>query len=149
MKPRHFLYPLFICLLAFTACEDDEDPLVFLDPDPTTPMTLTGQWQLIEVLADPGDGSGTFQPVTSSRTIEFLTDSTYQSNSIICEFTTETNSLTVLTDGKFNLDELLLSPEDCRNVPPLQAPLGMSFADGDLILEYLCIEPCLQKFRKL
>ena len=33
---------------------------------------LRNKWKLIEVLADPGDGSGTFQPVESDKTISFL-----------------------------------------------------------------------------
>ena len=35
-----------------------------------------GTWRLIEVLADPGDGSGTFQPVVSSKTVRFETNGT-------------------------------------------------------------------------
>jgi hypothetical protein len=33
---------------------------------------LVSKWHLIEQLMDPGDGSGTFQPVTSDKTISFF-----------------------------------------------------------------------------
>ncbi|OAV43751.1 lipocalin family protein [Lewinella sp. 4G2] len=135
------LSPLFLLLLAslcFTACEDDDDP---------RPATIIGTWKLVEVYADPG-GGGDFEPVDSERIINFETDSTYSSNSIICDFSTETNMLTVLSEGTYDLDAETLTPGDCRNVPPQGPNLRLEFDGEEVILSYQCIEPCQHKYRR-
>ena len=39
--------------------------------------TLSGQWKLIQTLADPGDGSGTWQPAQNvTTTVQFNSDGT-------------------------------------------------------------------------
>ena len=45
-----------------------------------------GTWRLIEVRADPGDGSGTFQPVISSKTVTFETNGTMRLTSAFKEY---------------------------------------------------------------
>ena len=72
--------------------------LLSCSSDNTKPEThhegLLGKWKLIEQLADPGDGSGTFNPVESDRTIEFFSDGTITVNGSLCYMSTgvETNS---------------------------------------------------------
>lgn len=51
---------ILLIILFFTACKKDGH---------TANTTLTGKWKLIESLADPGDGSGTWQPVSANPTI--------------------------------------------------------------------------------
>ncbi|HTE01493.1 MAG TPA: hypothetical protein VK668_19535 [Mucilaginibacter sp.] len=38
--------------------------------------SLTGKWRLVENLLDPGDGSGTWMPVTASTELTFNADGT-------------------------------------------------------------------------
>jgi hypothetical protein len=42
--------------------------------------SFIGKWKLIETLADPGDGSGKWQPAASNQFIQFNTDGSLQSN---------------------------------------------------------------------
>lgn len=44
-----------------------------------------GSWELIEVLADPGDGSGTIEPVESNKTMDFSANGIVTTNSSLCD----------------------------------------------------------------
>ena len=66
MKKQVFL---FLALGFLYSCDKDDDK--------STDKGLIGNWKLIEVLADPGDGSGTFAVVESNKII------TFQQNGII------------------------------------------------------------------
>jgi hypothetical protein len=46
----------------------------FNSPADLDTKEITGKWQLTESLADPGDGSGTWQTVENGRTLEFDED---------------------------------------------------------------------------
>ena len=103
---------------------------------------ITGEWQLVEVLADPGDGSGKFQSVDSNKRVTFLKDGTYTSNGIICDFTTLSEET---SGGQYTVDDegYLIS---CSG--PIGYNINLRLEDGFLIISFPCIEPCLQKFRK-
>lgn len=47
-----------IIILALSCCSTTDD-----DKD----RELVGEWKLIEILSDPGDGSGTFKTVNSEK----------------------------------------------------------------------------------
>ena len=128
---------LILALLAFTSCEDDDD---------APRIGLIGTWQLDAVLTDPGDGSGEFIRVDSDRLLFVETDSTYASNSIICNFSTETNMLTVLSTGSYDLAAGTLVPDDCPSVPPTSTEIGLELIGEELILTYLCIEGCQHRY---
>jgi hypothetical protein len=51
------IFILLFCAGILLACNESDD----YDPE------LTGKWKLAEVLADPGDGSGTFHKVSSKK----------------------------------------------------------------------------------
>ena len=122
---------LLLFLLLGFACNSD-------DPE----IEILGEWQLIEVLADPGDGSGIFKSVNSNKRITFFEDGTYTSNGIICDFTTQAEEA---SSGQFTVDEegYLIPCSD-----PISYTIDLQLEDGFLILSFPCIEPCLQKFRK-
>ncbi|NNM18501.1 MAG: hypothetical protein HKP24_08010, partial [Croceitalea sp.] len=50
-----------------------------------------GTWQLVEILADPGDGSGTYTPVDSNKMIVFDNNGRFSSNGAICSFAAAVN----------------------------------------------------------
>ena len=50
------------------------------DSKPSGETALIGKWKLIEQLADPGDGSGTFQPIESDIVIEFFSNGNVEVN---------------------------------------------------------------------
>lgn len=102
---------------------------------------LTGKWALTEVLADPGDGSGTFHPVQSNKILEFHADGTITSNGSICDMSIEANSP---SSGTYSLADSTISPADCNY------PMKIKFEHSGslLILYYPCIEPCSMKYEK-
>ena len=105
--------------------------------------SIVGTWRLVEMLADPGDGSGEFMPVTSSKIIEFLADGSFTSNGNICVFST-------LNDG--DSEGSYLTTDEGYSVEcegPFFSPLNLQLKDGFLILTFLCIEPCQQKYKRI
>ena len=100
-------------------------------------------WKLIEILADPGDGSGQFEPVNSNRVITFYNDGTFGSNGDICEMTTSSDFPS--TGFYDNSNTTIWSPE-CFN-----SGLDMTYdIEGQLlIINYPCFEPCRAKYIEL
>ena len=66
---KKIIFYLFSILLV-VSCKNDDDNVQF-QPSYTNPVS---HWQLIEIYADPGDGSGDFNPVDSNKTITFYSD---------------------------------------------------------------------------
>ncbi|MBV6647260.1 MAG: hypothetical protein KI790_17510 [Cyclobacteriaceae bacterium] len=131
---------MIICVLVLIACEDGEH-ITSVDP------VLLGRWVLTEQLVDPGDGSGKFHQVESSKYIEFFADSTYRSNGVICLMSTETSGLET---GRYDPKEFLILPDICPvDGGPTWRKIWYAFENDDLILRYTCIEPCLHKYKKV
>ncbi len=130
MKKILFILGLVICI----SCDNEDDE--------NTDSTLIGEWKLIEVLVDPGDGSGTFQSVESNKVIEFKDDGTITSNGTICNMSVESDSS---TSGTYSLTDSTIYSAGC-----LDHVIDIWFElDGsDLIIYYPCIEACGAKYRK-
>ena len=115
------------CLTALFSCKKEE-------------KAIFGTWELAFVLADPGDGSGTFQAVDSERTMTFYVDGTYRSNAPICSMQTETGNT---SEGAYSLSDSTLTVSDCM-LDTLQ------FALDDRYLTFFipCFEPCGLRFER-
>lgn len=127
-----FAFLLFVFL--FSSCEKNQDR--------ATP--LSGTWLLVEMLADPGDGSGTFEPVTSSKTITFGENGAYTANGDLCLFNKASETE---TSGIFWEENQTVEPDECIYLTPTSG-ITYEFVGEDLILSYPCIEPCRQKYRQ-
>ena len=127
---KRFLLAL-LTILFIGACDSD-----------TVSTDIIGEWELIEVLADPGDGSGRFTSVNGDKRIRFFEDGAYTSTGSICDFTVEaqgsSNGTYTLSDAGYFII--------CGESPDYT--IGLRIENGFLILTFPCIEPCLQKFRK-
>ena len=112
---------------------------------PGTPDTgnLIGTWQLTEVLFDPGDGSGVFQPSDAGFEITLKPDGTFQANYHVCRVFESGNR----ESGPYSRigDQEILITCDGSFANGIQGRLE----EGNLIFYYPCIEPCVYKFRKL
>ena len=113
-----------------------------------TPGTgLTGKWQLIEQLMDPGDGSGTFVTVDSDHIIEFFDDGKFKSSESLCYATGVPNPGTT---GTVDPERNVVIPEGCRDDESLPAfELSYSLQQPNLIINLFCVEPCALKFKKV
>jgi len=125
---------IFISLGIFYCCSSDDHS--------NSNKELVGKWILIEVLADPGGGSGTFNSIESDKTITFNSDGTITSNGQLCDMSIEANSP---TSGTYSITKLSFNSSDCIN-PEYNYEFEQ---DGNiLIINYPCIEPCRAKYRK-
>lgn len=123
---------LMISLLLVFSCDKDE----------TEDANLVGRWELIEVLADPGDGSGTFQNVSSDKYLEFNADSTITSNGQICDMTLTSSQS---SSGTYSLLDSTLTSSACNDST---MKIKFSVQGSNLIVYYPCIEACQAKFEK-
>lgn len=126
MKKTYIL--ILILPVIFFSCNTDND---------NVKSGLTGSWKLTHVLADPGDGSGTFHPVSSEKTIKFHDNGTVTSNGDLCSMSIDHNSS---SDGTYSLTDSTIYHNDCKIYFELSA--------NELILNFQCIEPCKAKFKK-
>jgi hypothetical protein len=99
-----------------------------------------GTWKLIEVLADPGDGSGTFQPVVSNKTITFDNQLNVTSNGILCDMSIASNAGSA---GKYVIADSTIIPFDCPSTTLVTTKYG-----DTLVLRYSCFEACRAKYMK-
>ncbi len=102
---------------------------------------ICGKWKLVEELMDPGDGSGTFQPVSSTKEIEFFGNGTFEANGEMCVMANQSSSTQT---GTYDSSGSTFSPDNCSSQTPLTYSYSIS---GDtLILSYPCFEGCQQKY---
>ncbi|MEW7292002.1 lipocalin family protein [Aquimarina sp. 2304DJ70-9] len=127
----------FICFIGLVSCSNDDDTTVVMNTD------LIGKWQLIEQLVDPGDGSGTFQPVDSQLTIEFFDNGTVIStNGSLCNMFTVSQDI---SSGTFSLDNNTINIGCDDDV----ITIFFEKNGSELILNFICIEACAQKYKKV
>ena len=108
-------------------------------------LSLLGSWQLAEVLADPGDGSGTYQPVNSQKTLTFHTDGTFRSTENMCPGMGNDSRT-----GRLNLADSTLLIDNCTWWNSEEnASLHIEFDGINLYVLFPCIEPCGEKYRKI
>ncbi len=125
MKLKYLI--LFVATITlFNSCKKDADPV--------------SKWKLIEQLMDPGDGSGVFVAVNSSKTISFFEDGTVTSTGDLCQMSIESG---VGSTGVYSEVDQMITPDICGTNG---YPLNYEFEGSDLILNYPCIEPCREKY---
>ncbi len=110
----------------------------------TSSNGIVGEWELIEELIDPGDGSGTFQPVSSNKEIKFYGDGTFEANGEMCTMADQASSQ---HQGTYDASINTFSPSGCITVMPLS--YSYSVNGNTLILSYQCIEGCQQKYSRM
>lgn len=105
-------------------------------------IELVGSWKLIEVLADPGNGGGTFQAVNSNKTIEFKNDGIVMTNTSLCE----PHSDEIIRSGSYSLSDGIITT-NCQN--PNIATISFELVNQFLILDFISNEGYSQKFQKV
>jgi len=105
------------------------------------PLTLLGRWKRIESLADPGDGSGTYQPVNGNYYIDFLTDKTFIANEAICY---EDQIINQPSSGAYDSASLTLSFINCPSMI-----FTYEISGNNLFIYPPCIEGCGLKYIKI
>ncbi len=103
--------------------------------------SVTGTWELKEVLMDPGNGSGVFNVVSSDKNLVFHTNGNVNSNGIICDMSIESNTS---TSGTYSENDSTIISTTCPNLI-----LKYEVSGDTLILIYPCIEACKAKYMKV
>ena len=133
---------LILIAVLFFNCSSDDDKSIIENKE------LLGKWKGIELLADPGDGSGTFQPVAYNRTIEFFNDGKVIANGTLCfmssESTPSSGTFTLISESEFSEGEII--PNDCNSD---FYKISFKIEDSNLVLWYPCIKGCGEKFEKV
>lgn len=111
------------------------------DNETTNNSALVGSWKLTAILADPGNGSGIFNPVISNKTIVFDNNGNLSSNGTICDMSTDSN--TSSTGNYIEANTSIIS-SSCQNLT-----IKYELSGNTLILNYPCIEPCKAKYIKI
>ena len=135
MDMKKLLLMLPVALM-FLSCQEDRD-------DQVTPNQLEGTWLLTEVLFDPGDGSGEFEPSDAGFRITLNADNSFEANFHVCRVFEEGERLT----GSFTRiaqSEILITCSESF-VNGIQGRLE----EGNLVFYYPCIEPCVYRFIKV
>ena len=128
---KNKLILILITVLLFS-CDKDESE-----------AQLLGSWRMVARLADPGDGSGVFMPVTSDQIITFNADGTITSNGSLCNiFENKLES----TSGTFSAENMSFTTEDCG----LQDFEYQFEIDGQFLTYFVvCIEACGVRYQKI
>jgi hypothetical protein len=129
---------LFIVLFAaITSCSTTPNsPDLNLDSE-----EITGKWQLTETLADPGDGSGTWQTVENGRTLEFTSNGLVKTSGSFC-------NEEEINETSYDSAEKMISTDCGENTIELKYELK----EGKLFIyphSPRCIEACGSKYEKI
>jgi hypothetical protein len=137
---KYSFYP--VVLLVLLACSNTNDENVLpADLQVGQVNQITGEWHLIERLVDPGDGSGTFQPVSENKSITFLNDLKFESSQSLCFLITGSHDVGT---GTYSPEAGTITPENCD----VETELQFEINDNEMIIYYLCIEQCAEKYSK-
>lgn len=98
-------------------------------------------WKLSENLADPGDGSGTFQAVESNKTLVFYTNGTVTCNGEMCSMNIASDTPST---GTYNASDYSIASANCNGFT-----LDYQETEEILILSYPCIEGCQAKYVRM
>ena len=122
-------FAILVILSLFTSCKKNKRD------------SLTGTWELKEVLMDPGNGSGVFTAVSSDKNLVFHTNGNVNSNGIICDMSIESNTS---TSGTYSENDSTIISATCQNLIIKYELIG-----DTLILIYPCFEACKAKYNRV
>ena len=122
-------FAILVILSLFTSCKKNKRD------------SLTGTWELKEVLMDPGNGSGVFTAVGSDKNLVFHTNGNVNSNGIICDMSIESNSS---TSGTYSAIDSTIISSTCQNLI-----IKYEVSGDTLILIYPCFEACKAKYTRV
>ena len=122
-------FAILVILSLFTSCKKNKRD------------SLTGTWELKEVLMDPGNGSGVFTAVSSDKNLVFHSNGNVNSNGIICDMSIESNTS---TSGTYSAIDSTIISSTCQNLI-----IKYEVSGDTLILIYPCFEACKAKYIKV
>jgi hypothetical protein len=124
-------FGILILIVIFSCATNEKDSI-------GNPAAI-GTWKLIEVLSDPGDGSGVYTPVNSDKTITFFANGKVEASVKLCGSSSNNES----TTARFDEEKSIIIPNGCSY------NINVEFKDSYMFLTLPCIEPCGEKYQKI
>ena len=134
---RKFLLLLSILTIGLSSCAEDDSP---------APTGIVDNWLLTEVLFDPGDGSGTFQPADRVLVLVFDADGTVQATDGICSLINSGSDANTTGTYDETLGEIFIS--DCSDNTG-EFTLSYEQEGNTLDVHPPCIEGCTLRFERI
>jgi hypothetical protein len=131
---KKILLLVILVAISFSCNKDDNNS--------NTNSIIVGQWKLSHILSDPGDGTGTFQPVESGKTLIFRPDNIVTCNGSLCYMTVESD---IATESTYSISNKTIT-SDCSDTPDV---ITYEIIDAELILNYPCDEGCKAKYTRI
>ncbi|MGB5943589.1 MAG: hypothetical protein WBG71_11970 [Leeuwenhoekiella sp.] len=129
----------FLLTFVFFSCSENESQL----QQTGAGSPLFGKWHLSQQLSDPGDGSGTFQPIDSDKTLTLKPNGVVEAENVsLCHPYDDQ----LKWAGKLNLEDSTISTT-CDN--PNIAKIFVSMEGGSLRLDYVSNEGFSQLYTKV
>ena len=97
---------LFFSFVLISSCSSTSEEVA-------VDQSEVGTWRLIEVLADPGNGNGTFQPVISSKTVTFETNGTVRCLGNLCNLSIASSPQTT---GTYSRNTRSITTSNCNQL---------------------------------
>ncbi|MGJ1432039.1 hypothetical protein ACR79M_09720 [Sphingobacterium spiritivorum] len=147
MKTVKFAFFAMIALLLM-ACK--KDSLKRSDN-----IGITGRWKLVEVYADPGDGSGKYRAVDSKKLLIFKTNGTVEvQNGDLCMVSihsdnnaTSTYEILDKSETSGNKNRLVIFSCAVMENAPGESTFEIK---GDILtISYLCFEGCGERYKRI
>ncbi|MCF6131040.1 hypothetical protein [Flavobacterium wongokense] len=130
------LFALLLLSAFVTSCSEDGNAK-------SESADILGQWKVIEILVDPGDGSGTFEPYTEDWKMTFSDDGHIYSYYSLCDPTIHASGDTFFGFPYIASANRVVT-EDCFNEGNWQ--LTYELVGENLILHYPFTEEVSYKF---
>lgn len=117
---------------------------------PTIPdSNIVSCWELIEVYVDPGDGSGTYNPVVSEKQLIFQKNGIIKSNYMFCGVG-DISYLKKDSYAKYDDTKRTITYDTCLSKKVDPETLNYTYLNDSILeVKHFCIEGCGEKYLKI
>ncbi|WP_293913988.1 MULTISPECIES: lipocalin family protein [unclassified Sphingobacterium] len=147
MKTVKFAFFATIALLLM-ACKKDSSK-------GSENIGITGRWKLVEVYADPGDGSGKYGAVDSKKQLTFKANGTVEvQNGDLCTVSINsdnnaTSTYKILDKSETSGNKNRLVIFSCAVMENAPSELTFEIKGDILTISYLCFEGCGERYKRI
>ncbi|WP_420387141.1 hypothetical protein [Roseivirga sp.] len=127
-----------------TSCGDKFNPCNDEFSECSAPVE--SHWELKEIYSDIGNGTGSFNPVDSDRSLTFLTDGTVISRGSMCTLDATSTEIHRGMVSSSQDDQLIFA--GCQNGDE-ERSLYFEIEGNELKVYFMCIEACVHKYKRV
>jgi hypothetical protein len=124
-----------ICYSLLTSCSNSDNETKINSEE-------VGEWKIVEVFSDIGNGTGSYNPVEQNKFIVFKANGSVTSNINYCNTNTNNDLLKI---GTFNPNTKQIKPLESACLLT-NSPIDYEIVNNHLILTYQSIETYREKY---